>query len=686
MTKNPSGSPYDFCPLLADFGHSHVRVANKEDGEEDSEMGVDRQGNQTYGNYELSPALKYKSTDERHVGAPECSRHARYLLNLPGRIPTAADIFSAGCVISDAASWVAFGAEGRDRYRKLRTEAGKAVASFEDPGHYDCFHDAVDRSMAVSDMHTSIRNDCNSRDDVITPRVLELVEDYMLLGDWRQRMEARQVWELFNKFPSILEVEEPEFGEPEQPTQTPSRRDRFKAKITRLTGTAPPAVQALPLPLSPFSDASVTSPGGGNFSSMSNNSDDGQLLRAPSTDEQPPASPKLPPRPGLDITPNTNGSSRSLPSFMTLHGRSRSQRPTDSLPPAEPQMDSTTVSESATPLSPPPTSLFPPDHPSLPRIRMPVGDGTAITEVAGSLTPDKTHLTLQEALEWRAGWKAYGQVKSTTTASTATIAPDTKSTPASSNTAAPDDGNSVPRSTTPIPLSESPAKSMNLDPDTHQLIRSLHATLQGRDHIFVVDTSRTMRQHKADVERAFTALSYLVKQTDLNRGAGGVWLVLGSSSGVAGSTSAVYHGTKTSKLLAELEKCRYDKIEGVMEDEFANFIQGEILPRLPLTLSPPLQREGVAASGSVSGGAASGGRGRKKVPNPLSIIVLTDGQWGTGPDGAGMQNPIRRLIETVKEQRLKRTQVMVQFLRFGDNADGIRHLRYLVDFGRTNEW
>jgi hypothetical protein len=119
-------------------------------------------------------------------------------------------------------------------------------------------------------------------------------------------------------------------------------------------------------------------------------------------------------------------------------------------------------------------------------------------------------------------------------------------------------------------------------------------------------------------------------------------------------------------------------MEGLMEDEFANLVEEEILPRLPSSLSSQ-PGDGAAAK------EGNGGKGKDKVTNPLSVIVFTDGQWGAGSDGAGMQNPIRTVIETIKDRKLKRTQVMVQFLRFGETPDGIRHLRHLVKFGQENE-
>jgi hypothetical protein len=70
---------------------------------------------------------------------------------------------------------------------------------------------------------------------------------------------------------------------------------------------------------------------------------------------------------------------------------------------------------------------------------------------------------------------------------------------------------------------------------------------------------------------------------------------------------------------------------------------------------------------------------------PLSIFVCTDGRWAKDEDkAAGVQRPVQRLAEKVQQLKLGRTRVMLQFLRFGDDENGCRYLKYLDDMGEEN--
>ena len=48
--------------------------------------------------------------------------------------------------------------------------------------------------------------------------------------------------------------------------------------------------------------------------------------------------------------------------------------------------------------------------------------------------------------------------------------------------------------------------------------------------------------------------------------------------------------------------------------------------------------------------------------------------------------PIEKLMGRILELGLPRTHVMIQFIRFGDDPDGISHLRYLDNFGKELKW
>jgi hypothetical protein len=62
-----------------------------------------------------------------------------------------------------------------------------------------------------------------------------------------------------------------------------------------------------------------------------------------------------------------------------------------------------------------------------------------------------------------------------------------------------------------------------------------------------------------------------------------------------------------------------------------------------------------------------------KVVKPLSLYVLTDGAW---PSVDGVP-PVEAMIEKLRELGLPKKQVGIQFIRFGNDPEGIRRLEYL---------
>jgi len=488
-----------------------------------------------------------------------------------------------GCVISDAAAWVAFGLEGRDEYRDLRIAQGKTVKSFEDPGYWDCFHDALGKSKAVDDMHGRIRKKCDP-DDTITPQVLQVVEEHMLLMDHKDRLTAKQLNEVFLKL----------LAGPGDSNTSPWTLQSIKRKAggfgTALKGKAKDFPKALGMTdrhQRTFSDDSIAAEG-----STTDMNDEHLSPTSPLGSQ---ASPALPPRPG----PSTLQQPQSHYGIRSQSPRPRSEISTDVLSPLSDGASSTGVE-----FDPPTPANF-----------------SGFDDLD---TVSESEISLQEVHEWREKWKRFHQN----------------------------------------------------DPDKHRIIRSLQNSIRGRDHIFFIDDSRTMKRHSRDVEFAFETLAYIVKARD-SKGWGSVSLVLGSTrTGDNNARLKVYTDTKTSPLLKNLrDQCTYDHMGSMMEDILSNLTEQEIFPRLP---------QGTHRDNTVPS-SGSGGQ-PKRGQNPVSLIVFTDGRWGSGVDGAGLQHPIEKLMQEIKKRNLKRTQVMIQFVRFGDDEDGKRHLRFLAKMGVEHKW
>lgn len=71
--------------------------------------------------------------------------------------------------------------------------------------------------------------------------------------------------------------------------------------------------------------------------------------------------------------------------------------------------------------------------------------------------------------------------------------------------------------------------------------------------------------------------------------------------------------------------------------------------------------------------------GKKR--KPTCIYILTDGVWDSSEAAKNglckADRPIRQLIEELKKRNLERHLVTLQFIRFGNDATGIKRLTSL---------
>ncbi|KAF4460656.1 kinase domain-containing [Fusarium albosuccineum] len=191
-----------------------------------------------------------------------------------------------------------------------------------------------------------------------------------------------------------------------------------------------------------------------------------------------------------------------------------------------------------------------------------------------------------------------------------------------------------------------------VDPRVEAVILKLGNNVKGRDHIFFVDNSSTMGIHVATIRNRFKILAYLAKQFDPD----GVELYFSSRP-------SKRHSGDTTRLLTKFSEQQWDQIS--FEDRMGTFVDEVVIPRLKSW------RQMFKFA---------------KPPKPLTIFILTDGQWGVNKRGAaGVEKPIKRLIDEIISKKLSRTQVALQFLRFGHDADGKRYLEYLDRFGNEFE-
>lgn len=251
--------------------------------------------------------------------------------------------------------------------------------------------------------------------------------------------------------------------------------------------------------------------------------------------------------------------------------------------------------------------------------------------------------------------------KPTRPVSTSALRPPAEIIRGSSST---DDYIRRPRSTSDVRLSMADTQGyrrarklrLPMDPSVEDAIARLETSLGRRDHIFLVDDTATMSEHSAQIVEAFQSLAYVAKGLDPDD----LELIFASEAHI------IYKKPNTRPLLKILESHKYRAIQGEMETSLGTVINKRIIPRLPNRIFGKIVDFNC---------------------KPMTVFVFTDGKWGTGVKlGNGLDSPILTLMEKIKKRGLNRTQVMIQFLRFGDDEEGWAHLRHLDDFGKDKDW
>jgi serine/threonine protein kinase len=162
------------------------------------------------------------------------------------------DIWSLGCVFSMAATWIVLGFPGVNQYGSLRA---KGIASIlksagdarrillesqrlsAEPESIDCFHNGTKVLAEVTAWHGLLKNACRKH-DTITAKVIDLIDQRMLLQDPEHRISAR---ELRGKLKELLAPAKEALDEstnsetPEARTQR-TRMERLLREIDQETG------------------------------------------------------------------------------------------------------------------------------------------------------------------------------------------------------------------------------------------------------------------------------------------------------------------------------------------------------------------------------------------------------------------------------------------------------------------
>ena len=129
-------------------------------------------------------------------GAPEC-HPGRHQTLVP--VPQTIDIWSLACVFSVAATWVALDYQGVLQYNRVREMEIRDIVQSQSRNNArrkpvlsegDYFHDGRDVLSSVRDWHQYLRSLLRPT-DTFTARVLDLVDEQMLLGNGQARISAK---------------------------------------------------------------------------------------------------------------------------------------------------------------------------------------------------------------------------------------------------------------------------------------------------------------------------------------------------------------------------------------------------------------------------------------------------------------------------------------------------------------
>lgn len=152
-----------------------------------------------------------------------------------------------------------------------------------------------------------------------------------------------------------------------------------------------------------------------------------------------------------------------------------------------------------------------------------------------------------------------------------------------------------------------------------------------------------MQAYKGEVIDTFHALAYLAKQVDSD----GIEVFLSSRP------DSRLQARNTSSLV--------------------KYVQSHFSPgRLEFGLGPCLQKvAGDVLSTSNQGRKSSKAKGK-------SLYILTDGVWDHSDTGV-IRNSIHLLGAEIKRRKLNRTDIMIQFIRFGDSTAAAQRLQLLDD-------
>ena len=173
MKSKEGASPFDVEFKIADLGVSHFKRHVTSQGEATDR---DTYGTRAYGILHFNIPPDIPSTNGT-LGAPECYRADDDIDRVRFLVKQNVDIWSLGCVFSEAAVWLVFGKAQLAEYRRRRGEETEQIYGFRDG---NCFHDGRQVLTSVTQIHRTLAVEIRKSDHVTEP-ILKMVTDEMLV-------------------------------------------------------------------------------------------------------------------------------------------------------------------------------------------------------------------------------------------------------------------------------------------------------------------------------------------------------------------------------------------------------------------------------------------------------------------------------------------------------------------------
>lgn len=590
------------------------------------------------------------------TGAPECYRPEGDTERCSLPVKQNVDIWSIGCVLSEAAIWVVRGLNGLEEYRRRRRLETKEVPNFEEG---ECFHNGVETLAIVREMHRGLHDEVR-RADHITRAACSMVADMLVESEGRpnanqlHRKSRRIIEEAIDELKrssTRTSMHSPASSlqlPPEVPYDHVTRTPHPSGRYTHVRTASPDSID-----LSPNGSHQAMQNGSSQSRRVSQRPDNhDQRLRYQdvnaTTRENLNNNPTLERNdPFLEINPSRDsfGQGRPLSAFQQRTPE-QDQRRTQTRGHTLPSMPDR--HSEASPIS-------------TPYMNSRTDSRTAMSGLLAPITKTSAGASSRDLLIEQ-------QVTRYHDCDTLDSRPEIVALVESGNVPTADEGAEASKKRPPPQLSMATVRKWKSDmkrsgkastsplPDKYRL-----KDLEQRDHVrclydfstptaknlkvFLIDDSRSMGRHWKEVQEVFAHLAYIVKDTDPD----GIELRFTMSGDK-------HRSRRTTPLL--------DVLNGKRP-------QGESNIRSPLS---EVLKEYQA---KLKGQKTSRWSRRRQPPEQVrrqTLYVLTDGIWQPDCD---ITEIIKHQVDCLKDHNLYREQFGIQFIRFGDDPEGVKRLEQL---------